>query len=126
MLTSVTRLPVPSFHLAHSAPQYNSVVPGDGTRPHRIYYDCIQGTGVPPGAEGAATTGEGGISHRYICLATSEDGLVWAKPRLGLFTFNGSTANNIIMEDSGVSVFIDHKPGVLDSARWKMVCSNSA
>jgi len=36
---------------------YNSVVAGNGTRPHRMYYDCIEGTGVPPGvAEGGETT----------------------------------------------------------------------
>lgn len=101
---------------------YNSVVPGTAERPHRIYYDCIEGTGVPPGDAAS----EGGISHRYICLATSTDGLAWTKPMLGLYTRNGSTANNIIMEDSGVSVFIDNKPGVPASGRWKMVCSTAA
>lgn len=89
---------------------YNAVVRGDASRPHRMYYDCIESTN--------ATT-----SLRRICLAESLDGLQWTKPSLGVFLLNGSASNNIICEDSGVSVFIDTKPGVPDSARWKMVTS---
>ena len=93
---------------------YNSVVAGNGTRPHRMYYDCIEGSGVPPGA-GAG----GGISQRRICLAESADGVQWTKPSLGLFLRNGSRANNILLQDSGVSVF--ERPG-----GWGMVTSNGA
>ncbi len=32
----------------------------------------------------------------YICYATSTDGVAWTKPNLGLTTFQGSTANNIV------------------------------
>ena len=89
---------------------------------YRLYYDCIEGAGVPPGAGNL-----GSLSHRRICLATSNDGLVWVKPNVGLFNLNGSTANNILLEDSGVSVFIDHSPEAKTSGLiWKMVCSQSA
>lgn len=64
-----------------------------------MYYDCIEGTGLPPGANA--------LSHRRICLGVSDDGVEWDKPELGIFNLNGSTANNILVEDSGVSVFID-------------------
>lgn len=101
---------------------YNHVVPGvPGERPHRMYYDCIEGTGTPPGD---AQLGEssGDLSHRRICLAESEDGKTWTKPSLGIFKYgpHNSTDNNILLEDSGVSVFQDQ------DGSWKMVCSNAA
>ena len=97
---------------------YNSVVQGTAVRPHRMYYDCIEGTGVPPGAA------DNELSHRRICLAESRDGLTWTKPQLGIYQRNGSSANNILLEDSGVSVFFDGSAGA--DAQWKMACSNAA
>eukprot|EP00729_Bicosta_minor_P020253 gene20253-29507_t len=35
-------------------------------------------------------------------------------------------ANNILLEDSGVSVFLDANPAAPSSAKWKMACSNAA
>jgi hypothetical protein len=32
-----------------------------------------------------------------LCYAESDDGLRWRRPKLGLFEFNGSKANNIIL-----------------------------
>eukprot|EP00656_Telonema_subtile_P000700 TRINITY_DN10339_c0_g1_i1.p1 TRINITY_DN10339_c0_g1~~TRINITY_DN10339_c0_g1_i1.p1 ORF type:complete len:490 (-),score=83.31 TRINITY_DN10339_c0_g1_i1:293-1762(-) len=83
---------------------------------YRMYYDCIEGDGVPPGSDS--------ISSRRICLATSDDGLSWIKPKLGIFNYNGSTANNILVADSGVSVFHDGSANA--SEAWKMVCSTAA
>ena len=86
---------------------------------YRLYYDCIEGTGIPPGGDASNS-----LAHRRICLATSDDGLVWAKPSLGLFNRNGSTSNNILLEDSGVSVFMDGSPDAKASGLvWKMICS---
>lgn len=101
---------------------YNSVLQL-GPQEYRLYYDCIQGTGVPPGiAAGSRATG---ISHRRICLATSTDGLTWIKPNLGVFNLNGSTSNNILVEDSGVSVFVDTNPAAPATQKFKMACSTS-
>jgi hypothetical protein len=61
-----------------------------------------------------------------VCLATSSDGVTWVKPNLGVYTREGSTQNNIVIEDSGNSVFIDHNPAAPASERWKMICSRSA
>ncbi|MDX1702588.1 MAG: hypothetical protein R3250_18300, partial [Melioribacteraceae bacterium] len=36
-----------------------------------------------------------------ICYATSEDGILWKKPELGIVKYNGSKANNIIWRGSG-------------------------
>ena len=102
---------------------YNSVVhvgPGE----NRMYYDCIEGSGVPPGMS-QAQAHAGDISHRRICLATSADGKTWIKPNLGIFNYSGSTANNILLEDSGNGVFIDLNPKSPPSQKWKMVCSNA-
>ena len=105
---------------------YNHVVAGEGSRPHRMYYDCIEGSGVPPGASSELGVASGGLSHRRICLAESADGKVWTKPSLGIFpwvnptTNKTSSDNNILLEDSGNSVFQE------PDKSWKMVCSDSA
>ena len=103
---------------------YNSVVhvgPGE----NRMYYDCIEGSGVPPGEARGEQAQFGGISHRRICLATSVDGKTWIKPNLGIFMRNNSTANNILLEDSGNGVFLDLNPKAPSDEKWKMICSNS-
>ena len=43
------------------------------------------------------------------CYAESDDGLVWTKPNLGIFEFNGDTNNNIVWDLHGASVFRDDK-----------------
>lgn len=59
------------------------------------------------------------------CLAISTDGgLSWHKPNLGLVLHNGSTANNILApfnnSNTGfVDVFRDEKPGTPAGQRWK-------
>ena len=92
---------------------------------YRLYYDCIEGTGLPPGRPPDQLSS---TSARRICLGTSNDGLHWEKPELGIFDRNGtkgwSKANNILLEDSGVSVFLDRSSAAVASGRvWKMVCS---
>ncbi len=37
--------------------------------------------------------------RHFMAYAESRDGLVWAKPNLGVFDYNGSRANNIVLED---------------------------
>ena len=41
-----------------------------------------------------------GEEEGVTCLATSEDGIHWQKPVLGLVAFQGSTANNILPQES--------------------------
>jgi hypothetical protein len=44
----------------------------------------------------------------FLLYATSADGLRWTKPDLGLFSFDGSTKNNIVMrDDPNTGVFKD-------------------
>jgi len=44
-----------------------------------------------------------------LCYATSDDGLHWDRPKLGLIEYDGSTDNNIVLEDPlyGASVVYD-------------------
>ena len=45
----------------------------------------------------------------YVCLATSRDGVDWEKPKLGLMSFHGSTANNILTTVVDAIRQADHK-----------------
>ncbi|MEO5997706.1 MAG: hypothetical protein ABIN89_13285 [Chitinophagaceae bacterium] len=72
----------------------------------------------------------------YICYAESIDGLHWRKPNLGLFDFEGSKKNNIILASGKIgglqlnmgdnaSMFKDENPDASPDARYKaMVCSS--
>ena len=56
----------------------------------------------------------------YICYATSSDGIRWEKPNLGLFTFHGSTDNNIVMtQPVETTVFLD--PVAPPESRFKAI-----
>lgn len=74
-----------------------------------------------------------GTAGRFLCVAVSRtSGASWTKPALGLFEFNGSSANNIIAagapygflgspDISAGTVFIDENPATPQSERFKMV-----
>jgi len=60
----------------------------------------------------------------FTCYAESGDGLTWEKPKLDLFEFNGSKANNIAWaatDDSthNFTVFKDQNPACPPEARYK-------
>ncbi len=54
---------------------------------------------------------EGGTGYdtleKYLCYATSRDGIRWEKPVLGLVEFRGSRENNILMRGVVGTVFLD-------------------
>ncbi len=65
----------------------------------------------------------------YVCYAESSDGLTWKKPDLGLFEFEGSTRNNIILDRKAhgaqidnFMVFKDKNPACPENERYKAVC----
>ena len=62
-------------------------------------------------------------THREVtCYAESRDGIHWVKPKLGLFEFNGSKENNIVIDGVGTHCFVAFKDGNPDSppeARYK-------
>jgi hypothetical protein len=65
----------------------------------------------------------------FCCYAESDDGIHWRKPELGLFEFQGSKANNIVIAsgkwgglevDGGhPAVFKDENPKAAPDARYK-------
>ena len=61
-----------------------------------------------------------------VCYAQSTDGILWEKPELGLFEFEGSKANNIIWEGVGChnfAPFKDANPNCKPEAKYKAVAS---
>jgi hypothetical protein len=66
-----------------------------------------------------------------LCYAESDDGVDWRKPELGLFEFNGSKANNIILtpeflegiggDPAHTATFKDSNPDCPADQRYKIV-----
>ena len=85
---------------------------------YRMYYHSEQVTY----RQGSVETG-----HPWLtCYAESRDGVHWTKPELGLFEFEGSKKNNIILtQDMTPAVthnftpFLDTRPGIPSSERFK-------
>ena len=67
----------------------------------------------------------------YLCYARSNDGINWEKPSLGIYTYKGSTDNNILMFGFNLCSFIyDEKAppeerfkGVGSTTTWRWVRS---
>lgn len=60
----------------------------------------------------------------FACHAESRDGLTFTKPKLGLFEFNGSKENNIVLTGTGThcfTAFKDANPAAPAEARYKAV-----
>ena len=82
---------------------------------YRLYYHAWQiPTGIEPG---------GPLSIAYY---ESADGINWERPELGICEFNGSKANNIVLNKMGdgngchdFSPFIDDNPDANPEARYK-------
>ncbi|MBL7736958.1 MAG: hypothetical protein JNL51_15985 [Chitinophagaceae bacterium] len=114
---------IQEISLVHDEPwegsfsNYNSIFK-DGEI-YRMYY---RGWGRGP---------KGEITHPMVwCYAESKDGIHWEKPNLGLFEFNGSKENNIVLasRDFGnfqftlydnVTVFKDLNPNAPPDALYK-------
>ncbi len=47
--------------------------------------------------------------RQYVCYATSQDGIHWKKPKLGVHAFDGSKENNIVLTNTTGTVFLDPK-----------------
>ncbi|MCC6694132.1 MAG: hypothetical protein IT365_00750 [Candidatus Hydrogenedentes bacterium] len=81
---------------------------------YRMYYK----------AENFAYKGDPPAHRLLTCYAESTDGVHWEKPKLGLFDFDGSTANNIVWDGPGAhdfSPFIDTNPDCPPDAKYKCV-----
>jgi hypothetical protein len=81
---------------------------------YRMYYRGFEDT---PGAP---------LKSAVVCYAESRDGIQWVKPELGIRQVSGSYVNNVIWSDEypvchNFSPFIDEKPGVPASERYKAI-----
>ena len=63
------------------------------------------------------------VYHINVCYAESTDGINWHRPSLGIFEFEGSSDNNIIMTDipDNIAVMIDNNPACPNDHRIKAV-----
>ena len=88
----------------------------DGEK-YRMWYECYDMDGWPT------------PDDTSFCYAESTDGIHWTKPKLGLFSYQGSKDNNILFREIGADkhrsrvhgscVFID--PSAPPEARYKCV-----
>ncbi len=88
----------------------------DGDR-FRMWYECYDVDGWPT------------ADDTSFCYAESDDGIHWTKPKLGLFSYQGSRENNILFRQigegnfrsrvHGSGVFLD--PSAPPRARYKCV-----
>jgi len=85
---------------------------------YRMYYR---------GAHGVYKQGKYETLHPEVtCYAESKDGIRWTKPALGIFEFNRSKQNNIVMTNEvgggathNFCPFLDTRPGVPAGQRYK-------
>lgn len=84
---------------------------------YRMYYRGLQYT---------VTAGKLVAPHKPVtCYAESRDGIIWKKPELGLFEWDGSKENNIVWKDGraadNFTPFKDTRPGVPKDQQYKAV-----
>ncbi|MCL2117751.1 MAG: hypothetical protein FWH27_04895 [Planctomycetaceae bacterium] len=73
---------------------------------------------------GGPTKGGDGDTSEALCVAFSDDGIHWTKPKLGLAERDGSKENNIVMTGiphlmHNFAPMIDDRPGVPVEERYK-------
>lgn len=65
------------------------------------------------------------LEYQVTCYAESDDGINWTRPNLGLYEFDGTRDNNIILARSpactNFTPFLDTRPGVPARERFKAV-----
>ena len=99
---------------------------GNDVRPSRVIWDqedhvfkmwySARTYQAHRGPSGVVVEGEG---NPVICLATSEGGLHWQRPMLGLVTYEGSTQNNILPGESFMPYFFQDLHEADRSKRFK-------
>ena len=90
---------------------YITVIHDEPAAKFRMYYRG--NTGFADGTSGECT-----------CYAESEDGIRWARPKLGLYEINGSKDNNVMLTNMppfthNFAPFLDRRPGVPADERYE-------
>ena len=82
----------------------------DGEQYHMYYH------GFPEWKDGEQT-------EESTCYAVSQDGIHWSKPELGFYERKGTRRNNALDDSGGLRPFLDSRPGVPASERFKALKS---
>jgi hypothetical protein len=107
--------------LVGTQPWENGIVSGGGTviedqGKFKMWYTAL-----------AAKSGPINDTSWRLCYAESVDGIAWTKPELGINEWNGSTRNNIVLEnthvENGGGIFID--PTASPDSRYKLLAMRS-
>ena len=114
--------------IVHDAPWegdgcgYDNIVEDDGL--FRLYYIAWAMGRADPATRPAFPEAKG----IRVCYAESRDGVNWTKPNLGLCAFEGSTANNILLDSDSFGtkwdnfmVFKDGNPACPPDERYKAI-----
>ena len=103
---------------------------GNNTTYHCVFKDGDRYRMFYVGRHSTVTQkGQLNIGPSSFCYTESDDGIHWRKPNLGLYEFQGSKANNIIMDSATAArhnvrlgapaVFRDDNPQATSDARYK-------
>lgn len=97
---------------------------GSGSNYHTVFKDGDRYRMYYRGAQFDLKDGKLSEPHPQVtCYAESQDGIHWEKPDLGLFEFEGSKDNNIILtavrSTHNFSPFKDTRPGVPQDQQYK-------
>ena len=107
---------------------------GNNTTYHCVFRDGDRYRMFYVGRHSTYQNGRLNIGPSSFCYAESDDGIHWRKPKLGLCEFQGSKANNIVMDQSAATrhnarlgapaVFRDENPQATRDARYKTFLSS--
>ncbi len=88
---------------------YGTVLPSEAGGGYRMWYSCL------PNIEGD--------DGSRVLYATSPDGITWAKPNLGIRSWNGSTANNMFFPRVGSNGIpsVIHTPWDSPDKQYKII-----
>lgn len=117
--------------LVHDAPWE-----GNGSGYHSVFKDGDKYKMYYKAWQHSASPGSVGVNKSFLAYAESVDGTNWVKPNLGVFEFNGSKNNNIVLRTEKVGnynvtaglpgVFKDQNPNAPQDERYKALIVSSA
>ncbi len=127
------------LRLHHPTPREIAMVHDEPWEGNNTTYHCVFKDGdlyrmFYVGRHSTMRKGQLHIGRSSFCYAESDDGIHWRKPKLGLCEFQGSKANNIVMDAAAAAkhearlgapaVFRDENPRATRDARYKMFLSS--